>query len=79
MALNASPLRGSSNTSVTTNTSGYDETWYGTDPTNTDNALVNQWVPKIYSKKILTRFYENVIYSQITNTDYEGEIRNQGA
>lgn len=53
------------------NNASYDNTLYG-------SGVGQNWVPQLYSSKILTRFYENVVYTEITNTDYEGQIRNQG-
>lgn len=35
-------------------------------------------IPTIWAKKLLQRFYDATLLSEITNTDYEGEIRNQG-
>lgn len=35
-------------------------------------------IPTLYSKKLLERFYDASIAPQISNTDYEGEIRNMG-
>ena len=35
-------------------------------------------VPEIWSGKMLVEFYETTVLSQICNTDYEGEIKNQG-
>ena len=35
-------------------------------------------IPYIFSKKVLERFYDASIMPAISNTDYEGEIRNQG-
>lgn len=35
-------------------------------------------IPTIFSKRMLERFYDATIASQISNTDYEGEIRNMG-
>jgi len=36
------------------------------------------FVPIIYTKKVLRNFYESSVFSQICNTDYEGEIKAQG-
>ena len=36
------------------------------------------YVPIIYTKKVLRNFYESSVFSQICNTDYEGEIKAQG-
>ncbi len=35
-------------------------------------------IPTIWARKLLQRFYDATVLSEITNTDYEGEIRNQG-
>jgi hypothetical protein len=34
--------------------------------------------PEVWSSKILVKFYHSTILSEISNTDYEGEIKNQG-
>ena len=36
------------------------------------------FVPIVYTKKVLRNFYESSVFSQICNTDYEGEIKAQG-
>lgn len=36
------------------------------------------FIPQIWSQKLLTKFYLNTIYQEISNTDYEGEIKNYG-
>lgn len=36
------------------------------------------FVPIIYTKKVLRNFYESSVFAQICNTDYEGEIKAQG-
>lgn len=38
-----------------------------------------KFVPELYSKKVLRNFYEGTFYQDIMNTDYEGEIKGQGA
>lgn len=40
-------------------------------------ANVN-FVPIVYTKKVLRNFYESSVFAQICNTDYEGEIKAQG-
>lgn len=35
-------------------------------------------IPTIWAKKLLQRFYDATVLAEITNTDYEGEIRNMG-
>lgn len=51
-------------------------------PTSTweDHSAVqdSNYVPIIYTKKVLRNFYESSVFSQICNTDYEGEIKAQG-
>lgn len=36
------------------------------------------FVPEIWSKKLQTRFYASTVLADVTNNDYEGEIRNAG-
>ena len=36
------------------------------------------YIPEIFSKKMLKDFYASTLFSEITNTDYEGEIKAQG-
>lgn len=36
------------------------------------------FIPEIWSKKLQTRFYASTVLSEVTNNDYEGEIRNAG-
>lgn len=36
------------------------------------------YIPTIFSAKTLKRFYEKTVFGAIANTDYEGEIKNQG-
>jgi hypothetical protein len=35
-------------------------------------------IPQIWSPKLLIKFYDNTLLSDITNTDYEGEIKKSG-
>jgi len=35
-------------------------------------------IPQIWSNKWLTKFYANTMYEEISNTDYEGEIKQKG-
>ena len=41
-------------------------------------AQDTNYVPIVYTKKVLRNFYESSVFSQICNTDYEGEIKAQG-
>lgn len=36
------------------------------------------YVPIVYTKKVLRNFYESSVFAQVCNTDYEGEIKAQG-
>lgn len=36
------------------------------------------FIPEIWSMKLLEKFYDATVLAGISNTDYEGEIRNQG-
>ena len=36
------------------------------------------FIPEIWSKKLIEKFYDATVLAAIANTDYEGEIRNQG-
>ncbi len=35
-------------------------------------------IPEVWSSKMLVKFYDATFLSEISNTDYEGEIKNQG-
>jgi hypothetical protein len=37
------------------------------------------FIPELYSKKTLRNFYESSVFSDICNSDYEGEIKSQGS
>lgn len=50
-------------------------------PSSGTYTVTNQlkgYNPKRYSGKILRKFYENCVLTQISNTDYEGEIKAYG-
>ena len=36
------------------------------------------FIPEIWSGKLIENFYDATVLAAIANTDYEGEIRNQG-
>lgn len=36
------------------------------------------WIPTLFAKKTLVEYYRKAIIPQITNTDYEGEIKDHG-
>jgi hypothetical protein len=46
---------------------------------STANALqANGFIPEIWSGKLVEKFYASTVLSAISNTDYEGEIKNEG-
>lgn len=47
-------------------------------PFNTNPAYTGSFIPTLWSGKLLTKFYSNTMMSEICNTDYEGELKNQG-
>lgn len=51
-------------------------------PTNgaftTSPEYTGSFIPTLWSGKLLAKFYQNTMLSEICNTDYEGELRNQG-
>jgi len=45
---------------------------------NTTPSYSGAFLPTLWSGKLLAKFYQNTILSEVTNTDYEGELKNQG-
>lgn len=46
---------------------------------STGNAFAtNGFIPAIWSGKLIEKFYNSTVLAAISNTDYEGEIKNQG-
>jgi hypothetical protein len=46
---------------------------------STGNLLQSTgFIPEIWSAKLVEKFYASTVLSAISNTDYEGEIANQG-
>ena len=41
-------------------------------------AYSGTFIPEIWSGKLIEKFYASTVLAAISNTDYEGEIRNQG-
>jgi hypothetical protein len=41
-------------------------------------SYTGTFIPEIWSGKLLVKFYEATVIAAISNTDYEGEIKNQG-
>jgi hypothetical protein len=40
--------------------------------------LLGWFIPEIWSGKLIEKFYASTVLAAISNTDYEGEIKNQG-
>ena len=47
-------------------------------PFNTNPSYSGAFIPTLWSGKLLAKFYQNTMLSEISNTDYEGELKNQG-
>jgi hypothetical protein len=43
-----------------------------------NNLQTTGFIPEIWSAKLVEKFYASTVLSAISNTDYEGEIQNQG-
>ena len=41
-------------------------------------AYTGNFIPEIWSGKLIENFYDATVLAAISNTDYEGEIRNMG-
>ena len=44
----------------------------------TTDDYVGKFIPEIWSGKLQVKFYDTTVLSEITNNDFEGEIRDQG-
>ncbi len=49
--------------------------WSGSAPTT---AYSGTFIPEVWSGKLIEKFYDATVLGAIANTDYEGEIKNQG-
>lgn len=47
-------------------------------PFNTNPSYSGAFIPTLWSGKLLAKFYQNTILSEVCNTDYEGALKNQG-
>jgi len=47
-------------------------------PAYSGNAATGVFVPEIWSGKLIEKFYAATVLAAIANTDYEGELKNQG-
>src|SRR5262252_10994017 len=41
-------------------------------------AYAGTFIPVLWSTKLIEKFYASTVLAAISNTDYEGEIKNQG-
>lgn len=49
--------------------------WSGSVP---NPAYATRFIPAVWSGKLVEKFYDSTVLAVISNTDYEGEIKNQG-
>src|ERR1700731_2771512 len=43
-----------------------------------NNLQATGFIPEIWSGKLVEKFYASTVLAAISNTDYEGEIKNKG-
>ena len=51
---------------------------YPTGSANPNPAYTGTFIPSIWSGKLVEKFYDATVLAAIANSDYEGEIKNQG-
>lgn len=59
-------------------TSGTTPPIYPSGASTPSPAYSGTFIPEIWSGKIIEKFYASTVLAAISNTDYEGEIKNQG-
>jgi hypothetical protein len=64
--------------SVARATSGTTPVIYPSTATSPNPSYTGTFIPEIWSGKLIEKFYASTVLSAISNTDYEGEIKNQG-
>ena len=47
-------------------------------PFNTNPSYSGSFIPTLWSGKLNAKFYQNTMLSEVTNTNWEGELKNQG-
>jgi len=47
-------------------------------PQGADTVMIDNYIPEIWSGKLLEKFYLSTVFTEISNTDYEGEIKAYG-
>jgi hypothetical protein len=50
----------------------------GVNYSNTGANNTSKFIPEIWSGKLVEKFYDATVFSEIANTDYEGEIKSHG-
>ena len=50
----------------------------GSSAFDTNPSYSGAFIPTLWSGKLLAKFYQHTILAEVTNTDYEGELKNQG-
>lgn len=45
---------------------------------NTGASNTSKFIPELWSGKLVEKFYDNTVFGEISNTDYEGEISGHG-
>lgn len=45
---------------------------------NTGTGAASRFIPELWSSKLVQKFYDATVFSEISNTDYEGEIKSMG-
>lgn len=45
---------------------------------NYSSSGTSKFIPQIWSGKLLTKFYDATVFTEIANTDYEGEVKSYG-
>src|SRR5882672_9240098 len=58
-------------------TSGTTPALYGTNASS-PSVQASGFIPEIWSGKLVEKFYASTVLAAISNTDYEGEIKNKG-
>src|SRR5215470_14682638 len=51
---------------------------FPTGSTQPSPAYSGTFIPELWSGKLVEKFYASTVLAAISNTDYEGEIKNQG-
>src|SRR3954470_8849222 len=63
---------------VTRATSGTVPVIYPSTASTPNPSYSGTFIPEIWSGKLIEKFYASTVLAAISNTDYEGEIKNKG-